>query len=66
MLVCEACEMYIEGKRARLTAETLAGYESAIRAHVLPRWGSTALVDVTPADLQRWVDTAFPGRPGLG
>lgn len=33
MLVCEACEMYIEGKRARLTAETLAGYESAIRAH---------------------------------
>lgn len=64
MKVREACEMYIEGKRARLTAETLAGYESAIRAHVLPRWGSTALVDVTPADLQRWVDTAFPGRPG--
>lgn len=64
MLVCEACEMYIEGKRARLTAETLAGYESAIRAHVILRWGSTALGDVTCEGLQSWVDSSFDGSPG--
>lgn len=64
MDVSEACSLYLESKGGRLARETLAGYESAIRAHVLPRWGSTALGDVTLADLQRWVDTGFPGRPG--
>lgn len=35
---------------------TRAGYVSATRSHVLPRWGDVPLGAVTRADVQRWVD----------
>lgn len=52
----DAARLYMDDKRARLRACTLAGYESALALHVLPRWGWTELDAITPEDVQGWVD----------
>lgn len=56
MLVSTAVVMYMGEKRARLRATTIEGYESALRRHVLPRWGSVDIERIDPDDVQRWVD----------
>lgn len=56
MLVSTAVVMYMDEKRARLRATTIEGYESALRRHVLPRWGSVDIERIDPDDVQRWVD----------
>lgn len=56
MLFSEAARLYMEDKRARVRASTLAGYESALRCHVLPRWGGSELSAITPEGVQGWVD----------
>lgn len=62
MLFEEAAGEYMDDKRGRLRACTLAGYESALTLHVLPRWGSVELEAITPEVVQAWVDTiALPG-----
>lgn len=62
MLFSEAVTMYMEEKRARLRATTIEGYESGMRRHVLPRWGSCEVGSVTHAELQAWVDS----KPSAG
>ena len=56
MLFAEAAERYMSDKSRRLRACTLAGYESALRCHVLPRWAGAELGAITPEALQEWVD----------
>lgn len=53
---------YLPEKRARRRANTCEGYESALRLHVIPRFGSTKLEDITHEEIQRWVDSfELPG-----
>ena len=57
MLFSEACELYMAEKRARLRANTLEGYESGLRCHVLPAWGLREVASISHAELQAWVDS---------
>jgi hypothetical protein len=41
----------IEGRKRRVFAD----YESLMDNLILPRWGDTALKDITHAELQRWI-----------
>ena len=62
MLFEEAAREYMDDKSRRLRACTLAGYESALELHVLPRWGGVELEAITPEAVQAWVDSfALPG-----
>ncbi len=57
MKVAEAASRYMDDKRGRLRACTLAGYESALALHVLPRWGELELEAITPEGVQGWIDS---------
>ena len=57
MLFEEAAAEYMDDKGRRLRACTIAGYESALALHVLPRWGGVELESITPEDVQAWVDS---------
>lgn len=62
MLFAEAAELYMSEKSRRLRASTLEGYESALRLHVLPRFGEVELTSIDADDVQAWVDGfALPG-----
>lgn len=54
MLFEEAAREYMDDKSRRLRACTLAGYESALALHVLPRWGGVELESIAPEDVQSW------------
>lgn len=56
MLFETAAREYMDDKGRRLRACTLAGYESALALHVLPRWGGVELESIAPEDVQAWVD----------
>lgn len=56
MLFETAAREYMDDKARRLRACTLAGYESALALHVLPRWGGVELESIAPEDVQAWVD----------
>lgn len=56
MLFEDAAAEYMDDKGRRLRACTLAGYESALALHVLPRWGGVELESIAPEDVQPWVD----------
>lgn len=56
MLFEQAAEMYMADKSRRLRATTLEGYESAIRAHLLPAWAGRDLESIGHEELQAWVD----------
>lgn len=63
MMFCELAEAYLEDKREGrkpVRANTLEGYLSAVRTHLLPRWGQAEAESVTYEDVQSWIDTAFP------
>lgn len=56
MLMHEVCELYVEDKSRRLRGNTMEGYVSALRKHILPAWGDRELESIGHDDLQRWVD----------
>lgn len=56
MLFDAAVTAYMSDKRGRLRACTLAGYESAIHRHLLPRWSGVELESIEPEQVQTWVD----------
>ena len=61
MLFDDAVAAYMDAKRRRLRANTLAGYESAIRCHLLPRWSGVRIEDVRREDVQAWVGSMSYG-----
>ena len=56
MLLKEAAAEYMQEKRRTRRANTIEGYESALRCHVLPRWGEREIEEIAPEDVQEWVD----------
>lgn len=48
---------YIVEKSAKRRPSTIKGYDSSIRLHVLPKWGSMEIEDIDPDDVQAWVDS---------
>lgn len=57
MLFDDAVSEYWEDKSRRLRGNTLEGYASALRAHVMPRWAGRELESITHEELQGWVDS---------
>lgn len=57
MLFEDAVSEYWEDKSRRLRGNTLEGYASALRAHVMPRWAGHELESITHEELQGWVDS---------
>lgn len=61
----DVAALYMEEKARRLRASTLEGYESALRLHVLPRFGGAELSELTFEEVQAWVDSLpLPGQAG--
>lgn len=56
MNVAATCDLYITAKAAKCRQNTLDGYISAIRCHVLPKWGERELSDIRRKEVQEWVD----------
>lgn len=48
---------YLPEKRRRRRANTCEGYASALRLHVIPRFGHLELDRITHEDIQEWVDS---------
>ena len=57
MLFEEAVSAYWDDKSRRLRGNTLDGYASALRRHVLPAWGDRGIESITHEEVQRWVDS---------
>ena len=57
MLFSEAVEMYWTDKSKRLRGNTLEGYASAIRCHLLPAWAEREVETITHDEVQAWVDS---------
>ena len=57
MRFSEAAAMYMEDKRRRLRGNTIEGYESALRCHVLPAFADRDLAEIAHGDVQAWVDS---------
>lgn len=57
MLVSEAVEIYWADKSKRLRGNTLEGYRSAIRCHLLPAWAKREVETITHDEVQAWVDS---------
>ena len=53
--IAEIAAEYIADKLRTRRESTVEGYESALRVHVLPRWGSMAISEIDPDDIQTWV-----------
>lgn len=65
MLFEEAVYRYVEAKsegRKKVRPNTLEGYLSAIRCHLMPRWCGREIESIGATDLQAWVDEFT--RPG--
>lgn len=48
---------YLPEKTSKRAASTVAGYDSSMRPHVLPRWGECEIEDICPDDMQEWIDS---------
>lgn len=48
---------YLPAKRKRRRANTCEGYASALRLHVIPRFGHLELHEIAHEDIQEWVDS---------
>lgn len=55
MNIAEIAAEYIADKRRVRRESTVEGYESALKLHILPRWGSCEIAEIDPDDLQAWV-----------
>lgn len=51
-----AVEMYWADKSKRLRGNTLEGYASAIRRHLMPAWEGREVESITHDEVQAWVD----------
>lgn len=51
------CERYLEAKGRKCRMNTLDGYVSGLRCHVLPRWGTRELESIKRREVQEWVDS---------
>lgn len=57
MKIDQAIELYMEDERRRLRGNTIEGYASAIRRHILPAWSGADVEGITHDGLQTWVDS---------
>lgn len=57
MLFEDAVREYWEDKSRRLRGNTLEGYASAIRRHLMPKWAGRELETITHDEVQAWVDS---------
>ncbi len=60
MLFDEVVYLYVEAKtegRKRVRMNTLEGYLSAIRCHLMPKWTNREIESITADELQEWVDS---------
>ena len=57
MLFETAANAYMQDKRKRLRRNTLEGYESTMKRHLMPRWNGIELESITPESIQEWVDS---------
>lgn len=48
---------YLPDKSSKRAASTIAGYESSMHLHVLPKWGEHTIEEIDPDELQEWVDS---------
>ena len=62
MLFEDAVEMYWADKSKRLRGNTLEGYASAIRRHLMPAWEGREIDEIAHDEVQAWVD----GLPSYG
>lgn len=51
-----AYEHYLPSKRKTQRGNTIYGYESALRLHVIPRFGECEMSEIRYKDVQEWVD----------
>ena len=62
MLFSTAAAEYMDDKKKRLRATTIEGYRSAIRCHLMPKWGKRDIESISFEEVQDWVDGfALPG-----
>lgn len=57
MLLSDAAELYMQNKTRKLRPNTIEGYASALRVHVLPAFGSAEMSRVARSDVQAWIDS---------
>ena len=57
MNVSHVCGEYISAKSRKCRQNTLDGYISALRCHVLPKWGGRELTGIRRREVQEWVDS---------
>lgn len=60
MLFEQAVYEYIDAKqfgRKPVRANTLEGYVSAIRCHLLPKWSGREIETITCGEIQAWMDS---------
>ena len=57
MLFSDAVDEYLTDKAKRLRGNTLEGYISALRRHVLPAFGPREVEEITHDEVQAWVDS---------
>ena len=57
MLFDDAVRAYLDDKARRLRGNTLEGYVSALRRHVMPEFSGRELESVTHDEVQTWVDS---------
>lgn len=62
MLFEKAVQIYMSDKSRRLRANTLEGYASAVRCHLLPMWSGREVESIAHDEVQDWVDSFE--RPG--
>lgn len=51
------CERYLEAKGRKCRMNTLDGYVSGLRCHVLPKWGARELESIKRREVQEWIDS---------
>lgn len=61
-----AIDWYLPAKRSRRRTNTVDGYESSIRLHVLPRWADATISGIDPDEVQAWVDDMAKTETGPG
>lgn len=57
MLFEEAVAEYMDDKSRRLRGNTIEGYASAIRHHLMPAWKGREVEAITHDEVQAWVDS---------
>ena len=55
MLFDDVVRAYMAAKAKKVRPNTLEGYESAIRCHLMPKWSGRELEDIRHDEIQAWV-----------